>query len=166
MIGFCETWPQIKCFLSSSVYNSQVLLWISTNQCFNQLLLWFILDYRSIQCPTHQCLVHLEQLLSIVPQASHQDLLRIAEYLAWLCWAVGWPQFLWAHVRQCQLRRPGRWGPRTPACVLYIHWRHPILLGCGRSYATPLGTSSSLYRRETYRICRNGSSIGRPPLVD
>jgi hypothetical protein len=53
-----------------------------------------------IICPTQQWIQHLEQLLAIVPLTSRQDLFRIAGYPAWLCWTMGWPQFLLAHVRQ------------------------------------------------------------------
>jgi hypothetical protein len=44
--------------------------------------------------PTRQCLAHLQELITIVPQAFGQDLARIAGYDAWLAWAMGWPRFL------------------------------------------------------------------------
>jgi hypothetical protein len=44
--------------------------------------------------PTESCLRHLLDLVSIVPQASRQDLQRIAGYIAWIAYAMGWPQFL------------------------------------------------------------------------
>jgi hypothetical protein len=56
---------------------------------------------RRSLAPTPPCIQHLESLLSIAPLASHQDLFRIAGYLAWFCWAMGWPQFLSSHIRQC-----------------------------------------------------------------
>jgi hypothetical protein len=43
--------------------------------------------------PTTSCLQHMRQLLPIVPQASHQDLLRIRGYVAWLAFAMRWPLF-------------------------------------------------------------------------
>jgi hypothetical protein len=49
--------------------------------------------------PTPPCVRHLRDLLSIVPEASPQDLRRIAGYVAWLAWAMAWPQFLSAHIR-------------------------------------------------------------------
>jgi hypothetical protein len=50
--------------------------------------------------PTTACVRHLMELISIVLQASTEDLARIAGYVAWLAWAMGWPQFLYAHIRQ------------------------------------------------------------------
>jgi hypothetical protein len=44
--------------------------------------------------PTQACLQHLKDLISIVPRASRQDLQRIAGYISWLAYAMGWPQFL------------------------------------------------------------------------
>lgn len=41
--------------------------------------------------PTKGCLNHLLQLTTIIHQASHQDLQRIAGYVAWLCYAMAWP---------------------------------------------------------------------------
>jgi glycerophosphoryl diester phosphodiesterase len=49
--------------------------------------------------PTRPCIQHLRELLSIVPAASPQDLRRIPGYVAWLAWAMAWPQFLSAHIR-------------------------------------------------------------------
>jgi hypothetical protein len=43
--------------------------------------------------PTDSCLQHLWNLVTIVPRATRQDLQRIAGYVAWLCYAMGWPQF-------------------------------------------------------------------------
>lgn len=43
---------------------------------------------------TPACLQHLNDLISLVPRATRQDLLRIAGYVSWLAWAPGWPQFL------------------------------------------------------------------------
>jgi hypothetical protein len=54
---------------------------------------------RSIT-PTSACLRHLRQLIAIVPAASQQDLRRIAGYVAWLAWAMAWPQFISSQVRQ------------------------------------------------------------------
>jgi hypothetical protein len=34
--------------------------------------------------PTQQCLQHMHHLLSLVPNASHLDLRRIAGYISWL----------------------------------------------------------------------------------
>jgi hypothetical protein len=50
--------------------------------------------------PTPACIRHLRQLIAIVPDATRQDLRRIAGYVAWLAWAMAWPQFMSAHVRQ------------------------------------------------------------------
>jgi hypothetical protein len=37
--------------------------------------------------------------MAIVPAASRQDLRRIAGYVAWLAWAMAWPQFIASHIR-------------------------------------------------------------------
>jgi hypothetical protein len=58
-------------------------------------------DARTIT-PTPACIRHLRQLISIVPVATRQDLRRIAGYVAWLAWAMAWPQFLASHIRQRQ----------------------------------------------------------------
>jgi hypothetical protein len=50
--------------------------------------------------PTRACVRHLGDLLTIVPEASPQDLRRIAGYVAWLAWAMAWPQFLSAQIRE------------------------------------------------------------------
>jgi hypothetical protein len=43
--------------------------------------------------PTAPCLQHMRHLLSIVPRASDQDLLRIRGYVVWLAFAMRWPLF-------------------------------------------------------------------------
>jgi hypothetical protein len=50
--------------------------------------------------PTPQCLQHMRDLLSVVPQASPQDLRRIAGYVTWLAWAMNWPTFIATHLLQ------------------------------------------------------------------
>jgi hypothetical protein len=82
--------------------------------------------------PTTSCLQHLEQLLSIVTPASHQDLLQIAGYVSWLCWAMGWPQFLASHIKQCStywlqvlmqhqvLQQPRKLRPPTRSRTVYM----------------------------------------------
>jgi hypothetical protein len=55
--------------------------------------------FRTTIQPTAACLQHLQHLLTLVPQASQQKLLRIAGYVSWLAWAMGWPQFLAADIR-------------------------------------------------------------------
>jgi ribonuclease HI len=55
--------------------------------------------------PTSQCLRHLLDLVSILPQASRQDLQRIAGYVSWITYAMGWPGFLATLVFQ----RSGYW---------------------------------------------------------
>jgi hypothetical protein len=49
--------------------------------------------------PTQACINHLRELITIVPQASMQDLRRISGYVAWISWAMSWPQFLATHIR-------------------------------------------------------------------
>jgi hypothetical protein len=49
---------------------------------------------RGFMTPTAQCLHHLQELLSVVPHATRQDLQRIMGYVAWLAFAMGWPAFL------------------------------------------------------------------------
>jgi hypothetical protein len=58
-------------------------------------------DARTIT-PTSACIRHLRQLIAIVPVASRQDLRRIAGYVAWLAWAMAWPQFIASHIRHRQ----------------------------------------------------------------
>jgi hypothetical protein len=50
--------------------------------------------------PTTACLQHLQDLLALVPQASPQDLRRIAGYATWLAWAMNWPTFIATHLLQ------------------------------------------------------------------
>jgi ribonuclease HI len=77
-----------------------------------------ISTHRLTITATQQCLQHLQDLVSVVPRASRQDLQRIAGYIAWLAYAMGWPQFLstliyqrstyWPHVLHAKgfLRQP------------------------------------------------------------
>jgi hypothetical protein len=44
--------------------------------------------------PTETCVRHLLDLASVVPVASQMDLQRIAGYIVWLAYAMGWPMFL------------------------------------------------------------------------
>jgi ribonuclease HI len=44
--------------------------------------------------PTNACLRQLIRLVSVLPQASRLDLQRIAGYVAWIVYAMGWPAFL------------------------------------------------------------------------
>jgi hypothetical protein len=53
-----------------------------------------ISNATSTLTPTPQCLQHLLDLVSVLPQATRQDLQRIAGFVAWLTYAMGWPQFL------------------------------------------------------------------------
>jgi hypothetical protein len=53
--------------------------------------------FRRTMQATPACLSHLQDLLSLVPQASQQDLLCI---MSWLAWALGWPQFLAQNICQ------------------------------------------------------------------
>lgn len=53
--------------------------------------------------PTPACLAHLRQLLTLVPHASRQDLVRRAGYVSWLTWAMAWPQFLAQFITQCNV---------------------------------------------------------------
>jgi ribonuclease HI len=77
------------------------------------------------------CLAHLRDLLSIVAGASRQDLFRIAGYLSWLAWTMGWPQFIASHIRDRStywartllqkgaLRQPRRLKPALQGLVLH-----------------------------------------------
>jgi hypothetical protein len=44
---------------------------------------------RGFITPTPSCLLHLMDLISIVPQTTQQDLQRIMGYVAWLAFAMG-----------------------------------------------------------------------------
>jgi hypothetical protein len=45
----------------------------------------------SILQPTTTCIKHLMELASVIPRALTQDLHRIAGYLSWITYAIGWP---------------------------------------------------------------------------
>jgi hypothetical protein len=60
-------------------------------------LVYLGLIINSVNCTmvlTRACLQHLQGLVSIVPQASYQDLQRTVGYISQLCYAMGWPAFL------------------------------------------------------------------------
>jgi len=50
--------------------------------------------------PTPDCLRHMMQLASLVPQASPLDIRCIAGYISWLAWAMNWPTFMATHLLQ------------------------------------------------------------------
>jgi ribonuclease HI len=55
--------------------------------------------------PTTACLKHLMDLVTILPLASRQDLQRIAGYVFWIAYTMGWPTFLATLIYQ----RSGYW---------------------------------------------------------
>jgi hypothetical protein len=55
---------------------------------------------NSLLQPTPHCLQHMRDLLSLVPQASPQDLRCITGYVTWLAWAMNWPTFIATHLLQ------------------------------------------------------------------
>jgi hypothetical protein len=82
--------------------------------------------------PTPQCLSHMRHLLSLVPDASALDLRRIAGYLSWLVWAMGWPTFVATHILQREtlwlqwmdrnqlLNKPRTLGIRARSLLVYV----------------------------------------------
>jgi hypothetical protein len=74
--------------------------------------------------PTPGCIQHLRFLISLTPQAPHQDLLCITGYLSWLCYAMGWPTFIATTVLQrlsywpdMDLHRLGNYSTTTTTSV-------------------------------------------------
>jgi hypothetical protein len=55
---------------------------------------------NSLLQPTPHCLQHMRDLLSLVPQASPQDLRRITGYITCLAWAMNWPTFIATHLQR------------------------------------------------------------------
>lgn len=58
--------------------------------------------------PTPECLQHIMQLASLVPDASPLDLRRITGYISWLAWAMNWP--FWP-LTYCSEKHTGSHGP-------------------------------------------------------
>jgi hypothetical protein len=122
------------------------------------------------------CLQHMDQLISIVNQESWQDLSRIEGYVAWLAWAMGWPQFLSTHVWQRSTYCYEYYGGTTfwqfhefcahhygasPSmlmqllhCWPFYQWDHQV----------PRHTLPSVSRPQTQCLGRDGSNTGQPCL--
>jgi len=74
----------------------------------------------------------MRHLLSLVPDASALDLRRIAGYLSWLVWAMGWPTFVATHILQREtfwlqwmdrhqlLTKPRTLGIRARSLMVYV----------------------------------------------
>jgi hypothetical protein len=80
--------------------------------------------------PTPQCLTHMMELASLVPDASPMDLRRIAGYVSWLAWAMNWPTYIATHLHRETfwltwtynrhlLQRPRQMGTITRSILLY-----------------------------------------------
>lgn len=74
----------------------------------------------------------MQQLLSLVPDASQLDLRRIAGYVSGLAWAMNWPTFMATHLLQREtfwlrwadrhglLRVPRTLGIQRRSLLLYV----------------------------------------------
>jgi hypothetical protein len=81
--------------------------------------------------PTPECLQHMMELLTILPDASPLDLRRITGYITWLAWAMNWPTFMATHLLQREpywllwaynrgiLHRPRTMGISARSILLY-----------------------------------------------
>jgi hypothetical protein len=82
--------------------------------------------------PIEACLQHIQQLLSLVPEASQLDIRRIAGYVSWLARAMNWPTFMATHLllretfwlrwaeRHHLLRIPWTLGTQRRSLLLYV----------------------------------------------
>jgi hypothetical protein len=126
--------------------------------------------------PTPTCLQHLMDLVSIVPQASRQDLQRIAGYMAWLTYAMGWPRFLasliynwstyWITVfhNTRYLHRPRRLQAPLFSRQLYTD-ATPTSGSRFVCWTTTAVYCTGIFRESCNRICGNGGSLMGTEMV-
>jgi hypothetical protein len=107
--------------------------------------------------PTHGCIRHLLDLASIVQQETHQVLQRISGYIAWVCYAMGWPLFLANFIRH-------RYTVFTHFNRSQSHAASLLLCDQGSSIRCyPINGSGSISRSSTSRTpehCLRGNGSG------